>query len=91
MTTIKCSGEGCVAVFETSEPVSPNAKYTCKVHTPKSKDKARFQSHQFERDLSRAGKPLGTNHIPHQTGTGQPQGYRPTRALIPGTPEGTDA
>jgi len=84
MTTIKCGGPECDAVFETTEAVSPNAQYRCRKHTNSNEDKVRFQKHQFEKDLSRAGTPISTGHIPHRVGTPQPSGFRPHTALKPG-------
>ncbi len=66
MTTIKCSVEGCLLEFYSREPLSPNAKFLCREHTPKNEDKSRFQSHQFDKGLKRAAHPIGTTHIKRQ-------------------------
>lgn len=67
MATIKCSTEGCTAVFETTDAVSPKATYSCKLHTPRSKsNKVRFQQHQFDKDLRRSRTPMGTSHLHNQ-------------------------
>ncbi len=66
MATIKCSGEGCEAVYETLEPFAPETKYSCRVHTPRRENKVQFQKHQFDKDLRRAAKPVGTSHITNQ-------------------------
>ena len=68
MTTIKCSGEGCTAVFETSEPVSLKAAYSCKLHTRSTGEKLSFQKAQFDKDLDGGPVPVpvGTTHIQHQ-------------------------
>jgi hypothetical protein len=66
MSAIKCSGENCSEIFETNEPVSPNVKYTCRFHTPKVEHSVFFQEHQFDKDLRRAGRPIGTDHIKNQ-------------------------
>lgn len=66
MPTIRCAGRGCTSEFKTSEPLSPNAKYSCKSHTRPNKDEERFQKFQFDADLRRSGTPVGTAHIHNQ-------------------------
>lgn len=80
---IKCSGADgkCMATFESDTPFSPNAKYTCRVHTRPNEDKERFQKHQFDRDLNRAGTPIGTTHIPGRQGAPRSAGSCPNNAL----------
>lgn len=66
MNTIKCSGpwngkesfchQNNPAVFQTTEPISPKAKYTCKEHTGQSPDKVRLQQYQHDEKL---GKSVG--------------------------------
>lgn len=53
MNEIKCSGPGCTAVFQTTEPLSKNVTYTCREHTGKITDNEKpfFQSHAFDRSL----------------------------------------
>jgi len=51
VNTIKCSQEGCEAVFKTNEPLSPGAKYTCREHTGKAANDVRFQNYQFDKVL----------------------------------------
>jgi hypothetical protein len=66
VTTIKCSGEGCTAVFETSESVSAKAIYSCKLHTRSTGMKVQFQRTQFDHEMRRAANPVGTGHIKNQ-------------------------
>jgi hypothetical protein len=80
---LSCSTEGCKAVLITSEALSPNATYSCSRHTKRNEDKTRFQKHQFDRDLSRAGTPQGTTHIANQGSRPKPKGERPSYALKP--------
>ncbi len=79
MNTVKCGVEECPSVFQTEEPLSPNAKYICKHHTSVDQ-KVHFQWHQFDRNMNRAGTPVGTSHIPHRQGTPQPEGFCPEGA-----------
>lgn len=65
MNTLKCHIEGCDSVFQTNEPLAPDAKYTCRLHMP-SKQRVRFQSHQFDKQLRSGRSPVGTNHIKNQ-------------------------
>lgn len=65
MTTLKCSVGECPSVFQTEEPLSPNARYICKIHTP-TKKKVSFQENQFDKDLKRGAKPIGTTHVANQ-------------------------
>ena len=65
MNSIKCSNGGCSSVFETEEQLSPSATYTCRAHTKVGKSQ-HFQPNQFDKDLRRAAKPIGTNHILNQ-------------------------
>lgn len=66
LTMLKCSNAGCDAVFETSAAISPNTKFSCKLHTrPTGKDE-RFQGTQFDKEMRRAAHPVGTNHISNQ-------------------------
>ena len=87
MNTIKCSGKNCMATFDTFEPLHRDAKYTCREHTAKGSDKVRFQASQFDKELSRAGTPIGTAHIPGRIGAAQPTGLRPDSALQIGEEE----
>jgi len=80
MNSIKCGIEECPSVFQTEEALSPNARYVCRLH-PKVEQEVFFQENQFDKDMSRAGTPIGTTHIPHRRGTPQPVGSCPTRAL----------
>ncbi len=66
MRTIKCSTDGCNESYKTSEHISPKATYSCKNHTEPNEDRIRFQSHQFDKDLRIAKKPIGTSHIRNQ-------------------------
>jgi len=81
MNKIKCSGKNCMATFDTFEPLHRDAKYTCREHTAKGSDKVRFQASQFDKELSRAGTPIGTSHIPRRIGAAQPTGLRPASVL----------
>lgn len=65
MNTVKCGINNCPSVFTTEEPVSPDVRYICKRHN-KTEQKVFFQTHQFDKDLKRAGKPIGTTHIQRQ-------------------------
>jgi hypothetical protein len=65
MSTLKCWVEGCNSVFQTEEQLASNAKYTCRLHMP-SKQRVRFQSHQFDKQLRSGRNPVGTNHIKNQ-------------------------
>ncbi len=56
MNVIKCSGPGCTATFQTEEPVSKKAKYTCREHTQTAPNHARFQRYSHDRKL---GKSVG--------------------------------
>jgi hypothetical protein len=89
MSTLRCSKEGCTAYFTSDElPLHKMATYTCKDHTAKSsKNKVRFQTSQFDKDLNRAGTPIGTTHIPGRQGASRPAGFRPGSALEIGEEE----
>ena len=66
MNEIKCSIEGCLEVFRTTEPVSKDVRFICKnhpkevqvravgrVYNPKTDgadEEVRFQTHQFDAD-----------------------------------------
>jgi hypothetical protein len=56
MNIVKCSGPGCKAIFQTEEPVSKNATYTCREHTKQAPDKVRLQRYQHDEKL---GKSVG--------------------------------
>lgn len=70
MNEIRCTGEGCLEVFKTDQPVSSSAKYTCKSHVEinrnrvgfqqgerKDEEVVAFQRYQFDRRFT------GTNHL----------------------------
>jgi hypothetical protein len=83
MNTIICTGaKGCTAYFATTEPLHRDVRYTCREHTPKGSDKVRFQANQFDKDLTRAGTPIGTAHIPGRQGAAQPTGLRPASSVL---------
>lgn len=64
---IKCKVDGCDAVFETKEPLAPNATYVCRKHAGvDTKNDEHFQEHIFDKGLRRSGKPTGTDHIKRQ-------------------------
>jgi hypothetical protein len=65
MNTVKCGIGECPSVFQTEEPLSPNARYVCKLHKP-TEQKVSFQENQFDKDLKRGAKPVGTTHIANQ-------------------------
>jgi hypothetical protein len=65
MNTVKCGVGECPSVFQTEEPLSPNARYICKLHT-EAEQRVFFQENSFDKELSRAGKPIGTSHIQRQ-------------------------
>ena len=50
MNHINCFFEACPEVFHTEEPISPNARYICRKHTPKDQaNAARFDEYQFQK------------------------------------------
>ena len=57
MQSVQCSGitngERCKEIFQTTEPLHPQATYTCRSHTIKGPDKDRFQDHAFDVELHR--------------------------------------
>lgn len=64
---IKCKVDGCDAVFETKEPLALNATFVCRKHAGvDTKNTVYFQNEQFDKDLRRSGKPVGTSHIHRQ-------------------------
>ena len=65
MNTVKCGIGDCPSVFQTDEAVSPNARYTCKLHT-KVEQTVFFQDTQFDKGLKFSRKPQGTSHIKNQ-------------------------
>jgi len=65
LTVVKCGIGDCSSVFKTEEAVSPNVGYVCKSHT-ETEQRIFFQEHQFDKDISRSGKPIGTSHIHRQ-------------------------
>jgi hypothetical protein len=65
VNTLKCCIDGCKSIFQTEEPLAPDAKYTCRLHLP-SKQRVHFQSHQFDKQLRNGRSPVGTNHIKNQ-------------------------
>jgi len=70
MTTLKCKVPGCDSVLNlATEAVSSDATYQCRKHAPAATE-PHFQECQFDKDLKRAGRPIGTSHIHRQ---GYPQ------------------
>lgn len=65
MNQVKCGVGECPSVFKTEEPLSPNVRYVCRLHT-KVEQRVFFQESQFDKSLARAGKPTGTAHIQRQ-------------------------
>ena len=65
MNTVKCCVGECPSTFQTEVALSPNAKYVCKLHT-KREQEAFFQIDQFDKDLRRGRKPMGTSHVANQ-------------------------
>jgi len=55
VNTIKCNHEGCVAILESDIPLAADAKYTCRLHTPKSPE-IHFQEYQFDQSIPRTKK-----------------------------------
>ena len=58
MATIQCSGvmengSRCIETFQTSEPISPKATFSCRLHTNKSTREWTFQASQFDPDINR--------------------------------------
>lgn len=82
MNIVKCAIDGCSTQFETADAVAVNVRFICKNHPraeqvraagraydPEADNvdaKIKFQPHQFDKDLRRAGKPVGTSHIANQ-------------------------
>ena len=81
MTTINCiveeKGVRCNTTIEVTEPLSPQFKFICKNHpdtvqrraagnTKLKRPDARFQEYQFDKDLTRSARPIGTSHIHRQ-------------------------
>lgn len=79
--SIKCYMYGCEEVFTTTEPVAAGARFICRHHPRQDQVKAvreydpkkdeadrdvRFQSVQFDKDMKRSSKPMGTSHIQRQ-------------------------
>jgi len=53
---VKCSDKDCNERFQTTEPLHPEAKYTCRLHTPKkasAEPPPSFQRHQFDPNIAR--------------------------------------
>ena len=65
MNILKCSIEGCDSIFQTEESLHPEAKYICKLHN-KTEQKVFFQEYQLDKQLRRASRPIGTEHIHNQ-------------------------
>lgn len=65
MNKIRCSIGDCPSVFETEEAVSPKIQYICRLH-PKKEQDTYFQENQFDKDMKRGSKPMGTQHIKNQ-------------------------
>lgn len=53
MNELKCSHTECPAVFKTDEPLSPDAKYTCRHHTKKAPNNLRLQKYAHDRALGK--------------------------------------
>jgi hypothetical protein len=80
--TVEEKGVRCSTTLEVTEPMSPQFKFICKNHprsvqvrangrqydpAKDEKDKdLHFQAHQFDKDLRRSRKPIGTEHIHNQ-------------------------
>ena len=83
MSTLRCAADGCMSYFSSDEfPLHKKAKYTCREHTTRGSDKVRFQANQFDKELTRAGTPIGTAHIPGRVGAAQPTGLRPASSVL---------
>lgn len=55
---VKCSGEDCAEQITIDGP-APNPTFTCRLHTPKAPESARFQATQFDRELKTRKKNSG--------------------------------
>jgi hypothetical protein len=62
MQSIKCRYDGCSSIFTTTEPLSSNAKYTCRYHATPAEQDVFFQEVQFDKKIRSGGKPIG-DHI----------------------------
>lgn len=63
---LKCKIDGCESVINLDGmATSPEITYECRNHTPAVAE-PHFQECQFDKDLRRAAKPIGTNHIIRQ-------------------------
>jgi len=71
MNTLKCSIGECPSVFQTEEPIHPNARYVCRLHN-KTEQKVFFQKNQFDKGLKQGRAPIGTAHIGHSDSSNQP-------------------
>lgn len=65
LNVVKCGIGDCSSVFKTEEAVSPNVRYVCKNHS-EVEQRVFFQDHQFDENLKRGIKPIGTAHIKRQ-------------------------
>lgn len=65
MNTLKCGIKDCPSVFQTEEPIHPNARYVCSLHN-KAEQTVFFQKHQFDRGLKQGKSPMGTGHVHNQ-------------------------
>jgi hypothetical protein len=69
MNIINCSFSGCAEKIETTEFVSPDAKFLCRYHTGKdTRNKTRFQVHSFDLSLDEVSHPIGVSHIRRKAG-----------------------
>jgi hypothetical protein len=80
MTDLQCivkdkKGKQCSTIIKVTEPVAEKVDFICKNHTDKvQRDAAgniktprpdvHFQETQFDPDMERSAKPIGTSHIP---------------------------
>src|SRR5271155_3743683 len=77
-------GERCVSIIEVTDPILEGAGFTCKNHPRSVQVRAngrsydpvkdeldkdvRLQNYQFDPDMVRSAKPLGTGHIRRSRG-----------------------
>jgi hypothetical protein len=81
MSEIQCvvvkDGIRCSTTIEVSEPVSAKAAFICRYHpdsvqraaagnTKTPRPDVHFQEHQFDKDVARGARPIGTSHIHRQ-------------------------
>jgi hypothetical protein len=79
---VKEKGVRCSTVLTVEETVAENARFICKNHPrtvqvraagrkydptrDETDSRLRLQNYQFDPDMNRAGKPIGTSHIKNQ-------------------------